>query len=230
MTQATDERASRIVRGPFEGMYGAWNLTQGEVDGVLQYRGALLASALSAALGIGVGVFGSAGGGVDTKTLLDGLFLLHTAAFGLAIGKIHIYLKPMHDLLKVTYGAGLLGSLALIAGHAADPGLVSSVVAHPALMLAVGWQFVAMTGLFFKEFACFGRLEAVGLFLLTPVITGGHFLGLVHGDVAKFALCAFAMQYVFFAAHKFNQLPEADIGDLSVFEHIAKQRQNAKEQ
>ena len=56
--------------------------------------------------------------------------------------------------------------------------LVLTTYNHPELLLASGWVFVSLTGLFFKEFACFQRWEASALFALVPVLAGGHFLKL----------------------------------------------------
>ena len=49
---------------------------------------------------------------------------------------------------------------------------LNSNVQRPELLLASGWVFVALTGLFFKEFACFQRWEASALFAILPILTG----------------------------------------------------------
>ena len=217
MAQASSDRASKIVRGPYEGMYGNWNLTQGDVDGVNLYRGALLVSALCTGAGVASYQLDLANG-----LLLDALFGVHTIAFGVALAYIHIYIKPLHNMLKILYGAGLVGAAAICAAIPDGGGLVNAVLGKPALMLAVGWQFVALTGNFFKEAICFGRVEALALTLLLPVIAGGHFLGVVDGVPAQVGSAVFAATYIAFALRKFTQLPEADIGDNSVFQHYAK--------
>jgi len=56
---------------------------------------------------------------------------------------------------------------------------VLSTFEKPELLLASGWVFVALTGLFFKEWACFQRTEASAGFALVPIVTGGHFLGIL---------------------------------------------------
>lgn len=215
MAQATDERASAVVRGPFDGVYGRWNLTQGDVDGVNIYRSALLVSAISAAAGIGLYHTSL----TENTLLTDALFAIHTAAFGVALSTIHIYVKPLHQMLKVLFASSLVGAAAIFATNFS---IVNAVVENPVYLLAVGWQFVALTGLFFKESICFGRVEALGLTLLTPVIVGGHFLGVLDPGFVDSALTAYAAIYLFFAGRKFTQLPEADCGDLSVFQHMAK--------
>lgn len=216
MAQAS-ERSARVVDGPFHGQYGDWVLTQGDVDGVLFYRGSLLASAAACAAGVALAhtPYGS-------PLALDALFGLHTAAFGCALASIHIYMKPMHNMLKGLFAAGGLGALVLLAANG-GPGLVEMVVDKPALMLAVGWQFVALTGLFFKELVCFWRWEALALTGLVPIITGGHFLGIVQGGFADNAMIVFSLGYLFFAARKFTQKAGDDLGDKSVFDYMEKQ-------
>lgn len=218
MAQASEGRSSRVIGGPYKGVYGDWLLTQGDADGVLIYRSALLISAASAALGVTGAYFGATG------TILDSLFALHTAAFGVALATIHIYMRPMHNALKALYAAGVIGAGVLLAtGAGGDAGLVMTVVERPALLLAVGWQFVALTGVFFKESVCFGRVEALALTALLPVLAGGRFLGIVGGTAGEAALVAFVAGYLFFAIRKFGMEAKADLGDLSVFQHIEKQ-------
>lgn len=73
------------------------------------------------------------------------------------------------------WAAGVVGSIAAW-GYIPSHHLVVATYEHSELLLASGWVFVSLTGLFFKEFACFQRWEASALFLLVPVLTGGHFL------------------------------------------------------
>lgn len=216
-TSSKGERANRVVGGPYKGMYGNWELTQGDVDGVTVYRASLLVSAMSTALGVA-----AINADIGNRALFDALFGVHTVAFGVSLATIHIYMSSMHNTLKALYGLGVAGALALLAANVGgDAGLVMSVVEHPALMLAVGWQFVALTGLYIKEAMCFARIEAFALAALVPVITGGHFLGIVKGPLADGALIAFAAFYVFFAVRKFTQPSKDDLGDLSIFQHLA---------
>ncbi len=123
--------------------------------------------------------------------------------------------------------------------------LVSSTIQHPELLLASGWVFVALTGLFFKEFACFQRWEASILFGLVPVLTGGHFLRILPSNVeqamAVVRTCTLlatrsakldsflllgqvlAATFVFFSCRKFGQPFKADIGDKTIFEYMARE-------
>mmetsp|Transcript_37617 Transcript_37617/g.88014 ORF Transcript_37617/g.88014 Transcript_37617/m.88014 type:complete len:141 (-) Transcript_37617:149-571(-) len=132
-------------------------------------------------------------------------------------------MKPMHDFLKVLWGAGVAGSLGVLA-LGESHSLIMATYEQPALLLAWGWVFVALTGLFFKEFACFQRWEASALFALTPLLTGGHFLGVIGGDVQQGMAIALSAVFTFFAARKFTQPYYADIGDKTIFNLFAAQK------
>ena len=74
--------------------------------------------------------------------------------------------------------AGAFGAASVVAASP-DHNLVLATFEKPELLLASGWVFVALTGLFFKEWACFQRTEASAGFALVPIVTGGHFLGIL---------------------------------------------------
>lgn len=102
------------------------------------------------------------------------------------------------------WGSGVVGALAVLA---LDPShhLVTSTFEHAELLLASGWVFVALTGLFFKEFACFQRWEASALFAIVPLLTGGHFLHIVPSNIEHALAVALSSIFVFFAVRKFSQ-------------------------
>lgn len=153
---------------------------------------------------------------------LDTLYFLDIAFFTVALRNIHIYMKPMHNMLHILNLAGLLGSLVLKVSPLLDHGLVVGLYERPALLLASGWWFVALTGLFFKEAACFGRVEAIALAVLVPVLTGGHFVGVLSEQMKVWGGGTFVALFVVFAIRKLLQERLDDVGDLSVFEHLAK--------
>lgn len=210
-------RASKVIEGPFEGNFGTWYLTQGDADGVLIYRLCLLtmsvATATAGALALTVGTDIS-------PRVYDALALLSALAFGGSLQTIHIYLKPMHNFLKVLWALGLAGGLALAASPLTGDGVVLTVFDKPALLLAIGWQFVALTGLFFKEAVCFHRLEANLLIALVPLLSGGHFLGALPADAERAGSAVFVALFLVFALRKFTQPARDDIGDMSVFNHL----------
>lgn len=225
---APEARAQKVIAGPFAGHFGAWTLTQADVDGVVAYRAALGVSAAASAAGVALYAAVGDAGLREYARVFDGIYGVGALGFGAALQLIHIYMKPAHDALKVLFGVGVAGAVAVglaVAGGGGGGdgmGLVEAVVARPGLMLAVGWQFVALTGLFFKEAVCFGRSEAIVAGVLVPVLSGGHFLGVLGGGVEKAGCVVFAAFFALFAARKFAQDAKDDLGDKSVFDHIAK--------
>lgn len=218
----TSARRAKVVEGPFTGQYGEWYLTQGDVEDVTFYRSCLLASACSLATATALSL--TTGVGIPPR-VYDVLALLSSLAFGGALQTIHIYVRPLHTGLKVLWVLGLLGGLALgVSPLTATPEGVSGVMMsawdHPALLLAFGWQFVALTGLFFKEAICFGRLEALLLMGVMPVLAGGHFLSLLPVQAEQATGALFAGLFVFFALRKFTQASTDDLGDKSVFQYL----------
>lgn len=205
--------------GPYKGQFGSWYLRQGDVDGVNTYRLCLLLSALSAATGTGLAL---TEGNTVPATVYDGLALASSLAFGGALQTIHIYAKPLHQLLKILWLAGFVGAVALATSPLTEHSVVPAVIDHPALLLAVGWQLVALTGLFVKEFFCFHRTEASLLIALVPLLSGGHFFQILPLSLERPGTAVFAALFVFFALRKFSQPATDDIGDMSVFDHLEK--------
>lgn len=218
MSLSPDTATNKILQGPLDGRYGPWYFRQSDANDVLTYRLSLGAMALTTTSSLALALTN------HTAPLLhDSLYFATLAFFGLALNKIHIYMKPMHDLLKTLWLLGLLGSLALsVSPLTGAQGLVHAIMSHPALLLASGWWFVALTGLFVKEAACFGRLEAIALIALVPALTGGHFISLLSHEAEVYGAALFSAVFIFFSIRKLLQDTLDDVGDMSVFEHLAK--------
>ncbi|PXF42254.1 hypothetical protein BWQ96_07973 [Gracilariopsis chorda] len=208
-------KASEVIEGPFQGAYGNWYLTRADVTDVQVYRAALgvVCVAQSACILLAIAQ------APVPSYVYDALFVLGTGAFGVALSKIHIYMKPLHTALKFLWVAGLLGAIAILATEHA---LVPLVYEKPVLLLATGWQFVALTGVFIKEAFCFGRAEAIGLTALIPVLLGGHFLGILPDSLEQGGGLVFVATFLYFCWRKFTQGVKDDVGDLSVFQYLAK--------
>lgn len=220
MAMGSADSNDKILEGPIEGKFGEWYLRQSDANGVLTYRAAVASMAIcmsaSAALAVTKGAD-------IPSSVYDALYFVNLASFGVALQTIHIYMKPLHNMLKVLWGLGLAASVGLsLSPLLSGNGLVMEVYNHPALLLAIGWQFVALTGLFIKEAACFGRIEAISLIFLVPFLAGGHFLGFLPHAVENYGAIGFAAFFLLFSARKFTQPAKDDIGDMSVFEHLAK--------
>ncbi len=197
----------------FEGAYGPFTITAQDRREVLGYRLALLTAAIAqAALLAQWHWLGSA--------WLWPWLLPLAAGVGLALRWIHIYLRPLHRALQLFWLLGSLGivALAFAAGPAA---ILPTLRQQPLWILAVGPFFAALTGLGFKEFFCFRRPEAIGLTLLLPLLLLGRLLGLLPDPVAGPLLLGEALLLLVLALRKLPVDIEADLGDLSVFAHLA---------
>lgn len=212
----SSKNSSEVVEGPFRGSYGQWYLTRGDVSDVQIYRASLGVLCFTQSLSILLALSNIA----TPSAVYDVLYLTGIAAFGVSLAKIHIYVKPLHTLLKYLVLASATGSLALLA---AKHSLVPLVYENPTLLLAVGWQYVALTGIFIKEAVCFQRSEAIGLALLIPILTGGHFFGILPDSLERLGGGLFIASFIWFCVGKFVQDPKDDLGDMSVFQHRAQQ-------
>jgi len=150
------------------------------------------------------------------------------AGLGLALRWIHIYLAPLHRLLQLFWLLGCLAMLALI-GRVGATAALPTLAAQPLWILAVGPYFAALTGVGFKEFFCFRRPEAIGVTLLLPLALLGRLLGMLPIALCGQLLTLAAALLLLLCLRKFPMHPGDDVGDKSVFEHLARLRSAAKE-
>jgi uncharacterized integral membrane protein len=145
------------------------------------------------------------------------------AGLGLALLRIHIYLRPLHLALKAFWLLGCLGGL-LLAVRVGPDQMLPVLARQPLWILAVGPFFAALAGVGFKEFFCFQRPEAIGVTLLLPLALLGRLAGVL-GPELTMALLAFqAGLLLLLCLRKFPMPTAADVGDKSVFEHLERQR------
>ncbi|QNI86143.1 hypothetical protein SynPROS71_02378 [Synechococcus sp. PROS-7-1] len=200
----------------FEGVYGSFAITEQDRREVHRYRIALLVSGL--ALSAGLLQWWQLG------SELAWLWVLPLAsALGLALRWIHIYLRPLHQALKLFWLLGCLGWCVLLALNGPAAAL-TTLQRQPLWILAIGPLFAAMAGIGFKEFFCFRRPEAIGLTLLLPIALLGRLINLLPADVCLALLTTAALLLVMMAIRKFGMDPAADIGDKSVFAYLEAQR------
>lgn len=200
----------------FEGMFGTYTITATDRREVLGYRLALTAVAVALlALLLQWHQWGPA--------LTWPWLLPMGAGLGLALRWIHIYLRPLHRALQLFWLLGCLGTLVLISRVGADA-LLPTLVAQPLWILAVGPFFAALTGIGFKEFFCFRRPEAIGVTLLLPLALLGRLSGLLAAQACGTLLTVAAGLLLLLCLRKFPMPAAADVGDKSVFEHLARQR------
>jgi uncharacterized integral membrane protein len=150
--------------------------------------------------------------------------LVMAAGLGLALRWIHIYLRPLHQLLQLFWLVGCLGGLAL-ALRVGAANLLPALAEQPLWILAIGPFFAALAGVGFKEFFCFRRPEAIGVTLLLPVALLGRLVGVLGAESTLALLAVQAALLVVLCLRKFPMPAAADVGDKSVFEWLEQQRQ-----
>ena len=117
------------------------------------------------------------------------------------------------------WGLGCIGWLFLITKFGVV-GTLTELTNNPLYVLAIGPFFSAITGIGFKEFFCFQKIEAIGLTLFIPIALMGHLFGVLPLNFILIILYAAALTLVVLAIRKFGTDAAADIGDKSVFEYL----------
>jgi uncharacterized integral membrane protein len=217
MTQLLNVESTPPV---YQGQFGEFSITQDDRQGVRVYRGALLIAALC----VGLGTWATLNSPVIPFAALTVLYAGFSMALGVALVMIHIYLKFLHRALQLCWAIGTVTALGCAAiGFQQQQSFMLYVSQHPLSILGLGFTFVALTGIFFKEAFCFNRLETKLLVAIVPTLLLGHLLGLLPMDWEKSLLTAWAVLFLIFALRKcFQNIPD-DIGDKSVFEYLEKQ-------
>lgn len=210
-----------IAEKNYSGQFGSFTITEDDRQGVITYRIALLVAAICFCLGTVMAVF------LDQNplviNLLTWLYLGFAVALGIALGKIHIYLKILHRTLQIFWLIGCSSALVFVAIAAQNHlPFALYIYQNPLTIMGIGFTFAALTGIFFKEAFCFDRLETKLLVAIVPTLLLGHLLGILAISVEKSLLVAWAGLFMVFAGRKFTQDIPSDIGDKSVFEHLEK--------
>ena len=204
MTAASDPQ--------FQGVYGPYTITAVDRQEVKEYRISLLISGL--ALTAGLAQWWLLGG----NWAWIWLFPLG-GAMGLALQRIHIYLKPLHQMLQVFWLLGCLGWITVMVVNGPEQTL-NQIAEQPLWILAIGPLFAALAGIGFKEFFCFQRVEAIGLTLLLPLALLGRLLQWIDARICLGLLLMAAPLLVLLALRKFGNEAAADVGDKSVFAYL----------
>jgi uncharacterized integral membrane protein len=202
----------------YKGQFGEFTITEDDRREVILYRTGLAIAGLSFA--IGVALILGIGNDPLVLQLLTPLFMLFSAGLGLSLWTIHIYFKVLHRVLQLFW---LIGSIAAVVFtvYSNEP-LAVFVYHQPLSILGIGFVFAALTGIFFKEGFCFGRLETKLLTPLLPVLLLGHLFSFLPVAIEKTLLITWAGLFLVFVFRKVIQAIPPDIGDKSVFAHLAK--------
>ena len=200
----------------FEGVYGPYTITSIDRLEVQRYRISLLVAGLAMTAGlVHWWQFGDRWAWVWLVPLMAGL--------GLALHWIHIYLRPLHNALRLFWLTGCFGwGLLLI--KAGPNEALTTLVEQPLWILAIGPLFAALAGIGFKEFFCFQRPEAIGLTLLLPIALLGRLVGIISTSLCAAFLLIAGLLMVLLALRKFGMEAAADVGDKSVFAYLDSQR------
>ena len=204
----------------YQGQFGEFTIDQSDRQGVIIYRAGLMVAALSFAIGSTIVLW--QGDRPAVLQALSPLYTLFCVGLGVSLLSIHIYMVVLHRALQAFWVVGAIAA-AVVAHFYAEP-FALSLYQHPATILGVGFTFAALTGLFFKEAACFNRLEAKILTPLVPLLLLGHLLGFLPTIGEKVLLALWTVLFVIFALRKAIQPIPPDIGDKSVFAYLKNQK------
>jgi len=204
----------------YQGQFGEFTIDQSDRQGVIIYRAGLMVAALSFAIGSTIVLW--QGDRPAVLQALSPLYTLFCVGLGVSLLSIHIYMVVLHRALQAFWVVGAIAA-AVVAHFYAEP-FALSLYQHPATILGVGFTFAALTGLFFKEAACFNRLETKILTPLVPLLLLGHLLGFLPTIGEKVLLALWTVLFVIFALRKAIQPIPPDIGDKSVFAYLKNQK------
>jgi uncharacterized integral membrane protein len=205
---------------PIKGVYGDFIVTPKDKREVLFYRLSILCCGLFFSLGL-VQWFTS--GSSQVWIYFTGLVI----SLGLSLKWIHIYLRPLHQALVFFWAIGCIG-LGIVAYHFGLTNFVYGLKENPKWIFLVGPLFASITGVGFKEFFCFRRIEAIGITIFVPIALIGYLTELSNASFTFAILWASSLLLLILGIRKFNLPAEADIGDKSVFDFLERQRELKK--
>ena len=202
---------------PIKGVYGDFIVTSKDKQEVLYYRLSILCCALFFLVGL---VQWFANGSNQIWICFTGMAI----SLGLSLKWIHMYLRPLHQALKIFWAIGCIG-FGIVAYHFGLTDFIYGLKEDPKWVLLVGPLFASLTGVGFKEFFCFRRLEAIGITIFIPIAFIGHLTKVANGTLTFGLLFLSSLLLLVLGIRKFNLPAEADIGDKSVFDFLENQRQ-----
>ena len=196
----------------FNGIYGNYTITTKDKLEVKLYRLSLLICGISFVLGISHWI-------LIGPNLAWIWLILMTISLGTSILWIHIYLRPLHNFLKILWGLGTVG-ISTMALTVVVENIMNALSNNKIWLIIVGPIFASLTGLGFKEFFCFRRVEAIGFTILIPISLLGHLSGLINKELVILMLIISALMLMILALRKFGTAASDDIGDKSIFDYL----------
>ena len=205
---------------PIKGVYGDFIVTSEDKREVLFYRLSILSCALFFSIGLAQWF---TNGSSQVWICFAGLVI----SLGLSLKWIHIYLRPLHQALVLFWAIGCIG-LGIVAYHFGLTNIIFGLKENPKLLFLIGPLFVSLTGVGFKEFFCFRRIEAIGITIFIPIAFIGYLIELTNGAFTFVLLVISSLLLLVLGIRKFDLPAEADIGDKSVFDFLESQRKKKK--
>jgi len=201
---------------PIKGVYGDYIVTSEDKKEVLFYRFAIFSCAFFFSIGLAQWFFN---GPSQIWICFTGL----TISLGLSLKWIHIYIRALHQALILCWAIGCIG-LGIVSYHFGLTDIIYGLKENPKWVFLVGPLFVSLTGVGFKEFFCFRRIEAIGITIFIPIAFIGHLTELTNEKITFALLVISSLLLLVLGIRKFDLPPEADIGDKSVFDFLESQR------
>tara|TARA_Y100001968_G_scaffold225745_1_gene208579 strand:+ start:228 stop:905 length:678 start_codon:yes stop_codon:yes gene_type:complete len=214
-TEETSSSEERILNG----LYGSYAITSLDKKEVRNYRISVLMCSLSFFFGI-IHLL------IFNNNLVWIWLVAMTVSLGLSLNWIHIYLRPLHNTLKLFWILGVLG-IAIMTIKLGINNILDSIIMEPKWTILIGPLFAALTGLGFKEFFCFRRTEAFALTVILPITLIGYITNLMGNIIVGVLLLSCSTLFLILSARKFGIDPASDIGDKSIFEHLRSQKENS---
>lgn len=208
----------------YQGQFGEFTITKDDRLSVIVYRGALAIAALCFILGSALVLLNP-----DDPNVLNWITWLYAGfsiGLGVALWTIHIYLELLHRVLQIFWSIGAIAAVSIFL-YFPEP-LAIAIYAHPIALVGIGFNFAALTGIFFKETFCFNRFETKFLTPLIPVLILGHLVNILPIAVERGLLASWAILFGIFAIRKVIQAIPPDIGDKSVFDYLKAEKLGIK--
>lgn len=202
----------------YQGQFGEYTIDKSDRIGVVVYRFGLVLAALCLVVTSNL-LFIQ---GQEAVNLITPLFVLFSIGLGISLVTIHIYLAVLHRVLQLCLIVGSVASI-VFATQTNLP-LALYVYQHPIALFGIGFTFVALTGIYFKEAFCFNRLETKFLTVIVPFLLLGHLVGFLPLGIEQILLAMWTILFTIFAVRKMIQPIDPDIGDKSVFAYLKEQK------
>jgi uncharacterized integral membrane protein len=200
----------------YKGQYGNFVITDSDRLEVIIYRLGLLIAGLSFTAASILILWKGANSPV--LAVITPLFYLFCLGLAVSLIYIHIYLDILKKILQFSLLIGLIS--ALILDIKTEQNLSLFIYNNPLSLLGVGFSFVALTGIYFKEAFCFNRLETKFLTVIVPLLLLGHLIGILPLNIEQLLLSIWTLLFLVFLARKATQPIPPDIGDKSVFTYL----------